>query len=514
MIAPHDGLKRRQVYLLTKGRLRQAAQIEGRVMRRPSQPLSRRDLIKTFGLSALLIQPVLRSMAYAAETPFAKAPRYVMFFKGGAFYPGRTSPQSLANLAGTPIAPLQAHAKDLILFKNMNIHGGSPKSDGYKEEHAAGVYGCTTGNSYHYFKNDTYFAYTDNESIDVAIADHYKSRDDLKDVPLASLHIGAGAHSDADQVGVGARFISFRKRRSGDQRYGNAIEPIQETGAVYDLLMRNAVRACSAQSNQPTGDTQRVDAALARRKSVVDFILADVKDAKKRFGMDTEHARQLDGMLDSWSQSEKSVRLASASGGTAGKAANGGGMAKSCAAVARAELNGANKHNLDVLSPVHDQMIQMIKLAFELDLTRVVAFTLSGGSSGQTWPSRGVHKAHHSLEHNGDVDGLVKIDTYYSEKFAGLLSALKSVDDGGGKTALNNSSVLLGMECWSNSSSGHYLTNIPFIFAGQGGGRFETGRIVDARGRNNNDIHVACLNAAGVKTNTFGLASLCQGAII
>ena len=126
----------------------------------------------------------------------------------------------------------------------------------------------------------------------------------------------------------------------------------------------------------------------------------------------------------------------------------------------------------------------------------------------------GLHTAHHTLEHNGDVAGLVKIDTYYAEKFANLLTALKSVDDGGGKSALHNSSVLLGMECWSNSSSGHYLTNIPFVFAGQGGGRFETGKIIDARGRNNNDLHVSCLNAAGVKTNSFGLESLCKGPII
>ena len=38
-------------------------------------------------------------------------------------------------------------------------------------------------------------------------------------------------------------------------------------------------------------------------------------------------------------------------------------------------------------------MIGLIKLAFEWDLTRVVAFTLSGASSGQTLPSRGVTSA-------------------------------------------------------------------------------------------------------------------------
>ncbi len=480
-------------------------------MRRPSNPLSRRDVIKTFGLSALLIHPVLRSMAYAAETPFDKAPRYLMFFKGGSYYPSRTNPASLTNLAGTPIAPLQAHASDLILFKNMNIHGGSPKSDGYKEEHAAGVYGCTTGHSYKYFKNDAYFAYTDNESIDVRIANHYKARGDLKDVPLASLHVGGGAHSDADQVGVGNRYISFRNRLPGDGRYGNAIEPMQDAGQVYDLLMQTARRSCGQQSNQPRGDADKMNAALARRSSVVDLILADIKDAKQRFDFDPEHSRKLDGLLENWNQSEKSARQ-QGSAEPAKTASNA--KTQPCAVPGRPTANGANKQNLDLLSPVHDQMINMIKFAFETDLTRVAAFTLSGGSSGQTWPSRGLHKAHHTLEHNGDVESLVKLDTYYSEKFAGLLTALKSIDDGGGKSALYNSSVFLGMECWSNSSSGHYLTNVPFIFAGQGGGRFKTGLIVDARGRNNNDLHISCLKAAGIETNTFGLPSLCKGAII
>lgn len=471
--------------------------------------LTRRELLKAYGISALLLHPVLRSMAYAAETPFAKAPRYVMFFKGGAYYPSRTNPSSLKNMAGTPIAALEPHADDIILFKNMNIHGGSPKSDGYKEEHAAGVFGCTTGNTYKYYKSDAYFAYTDNESIDVRIANHYKGRDDLKDVPLASLHIGAGAHSDADHVGVGNRYISFRKRQPGDTRYGNAIEPIQDAGQVYDLLMKVANRSCAGLSNKPRTQTAKMDQTLAHRASVLDFIVQDVKDAKRRFGMDTEHAMKLDGLLESWSQTEKAARKDMVASTQPEPAAG-----KTCSVTQRPTGNGANLSNLDKLSPVHDQMISMIKLAFELDLTRVVAFTLSGGSSGQTWPSRGVHSAHHTLEHNGDVNGLVKIDSYYSEKFAHLLATLKSVDDGGGKSALYNSSVFLGMECWSNSSSGHYLTNIPFVLAGQAGGRFKTGQIIDAKGRNNNDLHISCLNAAGLTTDTFGLPSLCRGPII
>ena len=90
----------------------------------------------------------------------------------------------------------------------MSIHGGSPKTDGYQEEHAAGLIGCATGNSYHYSKNDSYYAYTDNESIDIAIANHYATRAGAGGLPFASLHLGAGAQSDADNVGLGQRYIS------------------------------------------------------------------------------------------------------------------------------------------------------------------------------------------------------------------------------------------------------------------------------------------------------------------
>jgi hypothetical protein len=159
-------------------------------------------------------------------------------------------------------------------------------------------------------------------------------------------------------------------------------------------------------------------------------------------------------------------------------------------------------------------MIALTKLAFAWDLTRVVAFTLSGASSGQRWPSQGVSQAHHTLEHSNDVEGQNIMGRYYTEKFANLLAALKEIDDGDGHTALFNSSLVMGMECWSDSSSGHYLKDIPFVLAGQGGGAFETGRVVNANGRNNNDLLISVQRAAGIDSNVFGLASLCKGPII
>lgn len=470
--------------------------------------LTRRSLIRRFGPAAFVLLPVARAMGYVAGGAFAGAPRFVHFFKGGSFHPASTNPTSLGNLAGTPIAPLQPHAQELILFKNMTIHGGSVKSDGYKEEHGAGLLGAVTGDAIHYTKNDSYFAYTDHESIDVAIANHYKSRPPLSDLPFASLHLGAGAHSDADNVGLGQRYISFRNRQPGDTTYGNAIEPVQDAAQVYETLMQRIQVLCASSAGRPA-DTTALRTALLRRKSLIDFRMQDLAEAKRALGMDSEHARKLDGLVEGWRQIERAT-TAELSGLETGRPAS----ASPCPSGAKPMGNGARKLSLDDLSPIHDQMIGLVRLAFEWDLTRVVAFTLSGASSGQRWPSRGVNQAHHTLEHSNNVAGLNIMGTYYAEKFATLLTALKEIDDGQGHTALYDSMVLLGMECWSDSSSGHYLTNIPFILAGQGAGRFQTGRIVDAARRSNNDLLVSCQNAAGLAAPTFGLPSLCKGAIV
>ena len=228
--------------------------------------------------------------------------------------------------------------------------------------------------------------------------------------------------------------------------------------------------------------------------------------------MDTVHGQKLDGLVDGWRDVEKATdaQLASLDSGTPGT----GNGSVACPTSTRPTGNAQNKNSCDQLAPSADQMIALIKLAFEWDLTRVVAITMSGASSGHRWPSQGVDKAHHTLEHSNDVAGQNIMGAYFSQKFAGLLTALKSIDDGSGKSALFNSSVMLGMECWSDSSNGHYLTNIPFILAGQGAGAFQTGRIVNAAGRSNNDLLVSIQNASGIESNVFGLANLCKGPII
>src|SRR6185295_1465177 len=137
--------------------------------------VTRRDLIKAFGPLAFLLMPVAKSMGYVAGGSFVGAPRFVLFFKGPSFHSPTVTPTTSITSLPAPLASLAPHAQDLILFTGMSIHGGSPKTDGYQEEHAAGLIGCSTGNSYHYSKIVSDYAYTDNESIDITIANHYRT---------------------------------------------------------------------------------------------------------------------------------------------------------------------------------------------------------------------------------------------------------------------------------------------------------------------------------------------------
>jgi hypothetical protein len=58
------------------------------------------------------------------------------------------------------------------------------------------------------------------------------------------------------------------------------------------------------------------------------------------------------------------------------------------------------------------------------------------------------------------------------------------------------------------------MRDIPFVLAGNGGGAWETGRVVQAGGRSNNDLMVSIQNACGIASTTWGKASLNQGPII
>ena len=335
----------------------------------------------------------------------------------------------------------------------------------------------------------------------------------LASLPFASLHLGVGAHSDADNVGLGQRYISYRKRAGGRHavRQRHRADPGRRAGLRHaDAAGERAVR----EGLEPAGHRHRAAAGRAAAQEEPDRLQPGRHRRRqaRRWAWTPRTPRSSTAWSTAGARSSRR-RTRSWRRWTAG---TGGRRNPAVSRRSRAPPATARTRTTAISwRPSHDQMIALIKLAFEWDLTRVVAITLSGASSGHRWPSQGVNKAHHTLEHSNDVAGLNMMGTYFAEKFARLLAALKGIDDGGGKTALYNSSVMLGHGVLEQQLERPLPDEHP-VHPRRAGRRARSrpGRVVDAGGRNNNDLLISVQNASGIASSTFGLASLCKGPII
>ncbi len=152
-------------------------------------------------------------------------------------------------------------------------------------------------------------------------------------------------------------------------------------------------------------------------------------------------------------------------------------------------------------------MIDLIAIALECDLTRVVSFMLGNAGSGNTHPQIGITESHHELSHHmGNVTNLSKltqINTWEIGELAYLLGKLKAIDDGNGITALDNSIVFCSSEI--EDGDAHRHTNLPVVVAGGGGGTVATGthrRYANAPPMA--ELFIALARGLGVPLTTFG----------
>jgi hypothetical protein len=152
-------------------------------------------------------------------------------------------------------------------------------------------------------------------------------------------------------------------------------------------------------------------------------------------------------------------------------------------------------------------MADLMAIAFECDLTRVITFMLGNAGSGNAHPQVGVTESHHELSHHqGNVDWLNKlttINTWEIGELAYLLGKLRMIDDGDGQNALDNSIVFLSSEI--EDGDAHRHTNLPVIVAGTGGGTIATG---EHRRYTNGpplaNLFIAIADGLGVPLSSFG----------
>ncbi len=124
-------------------------------------------------------------------------------------------------------------------------------------------------------------------------------------------------------------------------------------------------------------------------------------------------------------------------------------------------------------------MMDMIALAFQADITRVVTFVLANEGSNRSYRSLDVAEGHHELSHHeGNPEKhakIARINLFHMEQFAYLLGKLRGIGEGDG-SVLDNTMLLYGSGIGDGNRHNH--DDLPVLLVGKGNGTIKAGRHV------------------------------------
>jgi Protein of unknown function (DUF1552) len=150
-------------------------------------------------------------------------------------------------------------------------------------------------------------------------------------------------------------------------------------------------------------------------------------------------------------------------------------------------------------------MFDLMVLAYQSDLTRVITLMVGHEQSGMTYPQIGVPDAHHPISHHQrepeKVAKTAKINGYHVKMFTYLLERLRDTPDGDG-TLLDHMTMIYGAGIADSNS--HAPVNIPFLLAGGGAGNLKGGRHTNLKGVPLANLHLTLMDQFGVSWDRIG----------
>ena len=234
------------------------------------------------------------------------------------------------------------------------------------------------------------------------------------------------------------------------------------------------------------GNADARRSALRHRASLLDSFTKDIARMKQRVGV-PDRVR-LDQYLDSVRQVEREIE--------------------------RGEQAVTENKTPDLDRPVgvpaafadHAKlMFDLQILAFQADITRVIAFQLTREQSNRTYPEIGVPDPHHPTSHHGNdpvkVAKIAKINTYHVSLFSDFLQRMKATPDGDG-SLLDHSIYLYGSGMGNPSLHDH--ENLPILVAGGAATGLKGGRHIRyEKGTNLANLHLTLLDRVGIHLDSF-----------
>jgi hypothetical protein len=122
-------------------------------------------------------------------------------------------------------------------------------------------------------------------------------------------------------------------------------------------------------------------------------------------------------------------------------------------------------------------MFDLMALAFQADITRVITFSMDHEASMRTYTNLNIAEGFHPLSHHGNnpqkMDKLVQIQTYHALVFAKFVERLSKAQESDG-TVLDHATILFGSNM-SNSDK-HNNDPLPSAVLGHAHGRIKGGQ--------------------------------------
>jgi hypothetical protein len=149
---------------------------------------------------------------------------------------------------------------------------------------------------------------------------------------------------------------------------------------------------------------------------------------------------------------------------------------------------------------------ELMALALQGNLTRVVSFMLARELSTLSYPQIGVADGHHPVSHNNNIPEQVakkiKVDMYHLDLFAQFLEKLQAIPDGDG-SLLDHSLFLYGSGMTNGNAHDH--ENLPTLLAGGAAGRHKGNRHIKMpKSTPLSNLMITLLDKAGVNVEKFG----------
>jgi hypothetical protein len=318
----------------------------------------------------------------------------------------------------------------------------------------------------------------------------------------AGIHLGISVdQAAATKVGLLTRFPSLEigMEQGGSGSCDNGYSCAYQHNLAWRSSTTPVAKECNPQavfdrlfgSNSPSETAQARALANQKQKSILDFVLTDARSRQTKVG--SADQQKLDEYFTSIREIE--TRLAKSSVEAPVKI-----PADAVRPPALPAKGGTNTY--DTRLPL---MLDMMVLAFQADLTRIITFPFADEGSNQTYGFADAPVPHHSTSHHMNdpvkIALLDKINAYHIKNFADLLTKLDKIKEGP-NSILDNSLIAYG--CGISDGNKHNHNNLPLILLGKGGGGVATGQHIQYNNVPINNMWLGMLDHIGAHWDSVG----------